>query len=434
MHTLAFDSLLAVVLAVIGAISHLTVRGEGISAPSGWGVALALAASLPLVARRRYPVSTLVLVLAAQFALEAMNAVGPGWLGVMIAAYSLGAYRNGRMMWIVGGATWLVLTLFVVLGVLAEDAQWGELLSTGVIYASSIALGDNIRRRRERAAELIERAERAEREQELLAHQQVQHERVRIARELHDVVAHSVSVMVIQAAAARRQLATNPAAAEEVLLMIEQTGRDAMTEMRRMLGVLRNEIPDAEFQPQPSLGMLPHLVGADVDLPTRLQLLGDLESLPAGVELSAYRIVQEALTNVRRHAGRVELVMVTIERRAGELLVEILDDGRGAVGALSAASAYAGAVHGAAAPAAVGQSPTAPPAHLGSWSVPGPQGGQPLGDERSRGFGLVGMRERVAAFDGDLTVGPRPGGGWRVQAVFPLATLDSSTARAERQP
>jgi signal transduction histidine kinase len=369
-------------------------------------------------------VSTLVLVLAAQFALEANNAVGPGWLGVMIAAYSLGAYRNGRMMWIVGGATWLVVTLFVVMGVLAEDAQWGELLSTGVIYASSIALGDNIRRRRERAAELVERAERAEREQELLAHQQVQHERVRIARELHDVVAHSVSVMVIQAAAARRQLATNPAGAEEVLRMVEQTGRDAMTEMRRMLGVLRNEIPDAEFQPQPSLGMLSQLIGADADLPTRLQLLGDLESVPAGVELSAYRIVQEALTNVRRHAGRVELVTVTIERRADELMVEVLDDGRGAVGAMSAASAYSATTS-----TVLGPPPSAAVPHAGSWGTSGAPSGQLMGDERSRGFGLVGMRERVAAFDGDLTVGPRPGGGWRVRAVFPLATLDSASAR-----
>ncbi len=385
-HPLAFDTLIAVTMAVVGVISHLTVRGEGVSEPSVAGVVLTLGATLPLVLRRRQVVGTLLVVLAAQFALEGMNAVGPGWLGVTIAAYSLGAYRSGRLLWVVGVGTWLAVTAFVMAGLLVEDAKLGEFISTGIIYASSIALGDNMRRRRERAAELVERAERAEREQELLAHQQVQHERVRIARELHDVVAHSVSVMVIQAAAARRQLATNPAATEGVLQLIEQTGRDAMNEMRRMLGVLRNELPDAELEPQPSMAQLSELVGADSDLPTQLQVLGPVGSVPAGVELSAYRIVQEALTNVRRHAGRVERVDVTIDRRADELIVEVVDDGRGAVGALSS----------------------------GGWSEDRGR------DTGSRGFGLVGMRERVAAFDGDLQVGPRPDGGWRVRARFPL--------------
>ena len=386
-HPLAFDSLIAVTTAVVGIISHLTVHGEGISEPSVAGVVLTLVATLPLVLRRRQVVGTLLVVLAAQFALEGMNAVGPGWLGVTIAAYSLGAYRSGRLLWIVGVSTWLAVTTFVMTGLLVADAKLGEFISTGIIYASSIALGDNMRRRRERAAELVERAERAEREQELLAHQQVQHERVRIARELHDVVAHSVSVMVIQAAAARRQLATNPAATEGVLQLIEQTGRDAMNEMRRMLGVLRNELPDAELEPQPSMAQLSELVEADSDLPTKLQVLGPVGSVPAGVELSVYRIVQEALTNVRRHAGRVERVDVTIDRRDDALIVEVVDDGRGAVAALSS----------------------------GGWSEDRGR------DAGSRGFGLVGMRERVAAFDGELLVGPRPDGGWRVRARFPLA-------------
>jgi signal transduction histidine kinase len=393
---LVFDTLIAGALAIIGVISHLAVRGEEISEPSVVGVILTLGATLPLMLRRRQVVGTLVVVLVAQIALEAMSAVGPGWLGVTIAAYSLGAYRSGRVLWIVGLSSWLAVTGFVLFGLLEGYAELGELISTGIVYASSIALGDNMRRRRERSAELVERAERAERERELLAHQQVQHERVRIARELHDVVAHSVSVMVIQAAAARRQLATNPAATEDVLQLIEQTGRDAMNEMRRMLGVLRNELPDAELEPQPSMAQLSALVEADGDLPTELRLLGPVGAVPAGIELSAYRIVQEALTNVRRHAGRVDHVDVMIDRRSDELVVEVADDGRGVVAALS------------------------------SNGVGDDRGREPI----SRGFGLVGMRERVAAFDGELLVGPRPDGGWRVRARFPLPPPNDESIHA----
>jgi signal transduction histidine kinase len=203
----------------------------------------------------------------------------------------------------------------------------------------------------------------------------VHDERTRIARELHDVVAHSVSLMVIQTAAARRQLALDPARADEALATAETTGRAAMTEMRRILGVLRDDQPQQPLAPQPTLSVIAGLAASAPDLPLEVHADGNLGGLPPGVELSAYRIVQESLTNVRRHAGVVQHVEVSVAMVDDELVVEVNDDGRGA-----------------------GASPASGP-----------------------GFGILGMRERVAAYDGRLVAGPRAGGGWHVKAVFPVS-------------
>jgi signal transduction histidine kinase len=307
-------------------------------------------------------------------------------MGVLVAAYTLGAYRHGNLLWRLAGALLVAVTMFVIIGVTRGDAPWQAVVSTPVAFVAALVLGDNMRRRRERTAELAERAERAERERLLLSHQHVQEERTRIARELHDVVAHSVSLMVIQTAAARCQLLADPAGVDSSLVAVEQTGRQAMQELRRILGVLRDSDRDAvrgdeaQMAPQPGLDAIDELV-ACADLPASMHTDGDLQGLSAAVGLGAYRIVQEALTNVRRHAGPVEHVEVSLVRANGSLLVEVSDDGRGA-----AASA-----------------------------------GDRSPDRRlAEGFGLIGMRERVAACDGELHVGPRPGGGWRVRATFPL--------------
>lgn len=156
---------------------------------------------------------------------------------------------------------------------------------------------------------------------------------------------------------------------------MEATGRDAMAEMRRILGVLRDDGGEVALAPQPSLAALTGLVEASTDLPVEVHLDGDLESLPPGVEVSAFRIVQEALTNVRRHAGPVRRVDVSVRRDDGALTVEVADDGRGA-----------------------------------------------SADATPAGFGLVGMKERVAAYKGELHAGPRSGGGWRVRATFPVTS------------
>lgn len=373
-HPIGADWLLAVALATMAVLLHLTYRESGTADSSALGVALSVGATLPLGWRRRSPAIVLLIVALCQMWIEAMDAAGPGWMGVLIAAYTLGAYRSGRLLWRLGGSLLLVVVTFVIAGVVTGSAPWQALVSTPIMFAAAIVLGDNMRRRRERSAELVERAERAERERHLVAHQHVQEERTRIARELHDVVAHSVSLMVIQTAAARRQLLADPQGVDASLAAIEETGRTAMQEMRRILGVLRDVSGDAPLSPQPGLAAIEGLTVEASDLPVSMHAEGDLEHLPVGVELSAFRIVQEALTNVRRHAGPVQRVDVSMIRLADSLTVEVTDDGRGAAAA----------------------------------------------DQGAPGFGLMGMRERVAAYEGQLYAGPRPGGGWRVRAIFPV--------------
>jgi signal transduction histidine kinase len=374
-HPVGADWLLAGVLTVLSVIGQLMVRESGLADPTVLTVALAIGGSLPLGWRRRSPTLVLLAVTLSQMGIEALNAAG-GWLGVIIAAYTLGAYRSGRELWRAAISCVMVIIAFVIIGALHGDAPWQAVISAPVVVAGAVLVGDKMRLRRERSADLAERAEHAERERSLLANQHVQDERTRIARELHDVVAHSVSLMVIQTAAARRQLLAGPEGVDASLEAVEETGRTAMNEMRRILGVLRDTSGAVSLAPQPGLAAIEVLTAAATDLPVSVRSQGNLAHLPTGVEVSAYRIVQEALTNVRRHAGPVHQVDVSMVREGSSLTVEVTDDGRGA-----AASAA---------------------------------------EETGTGFGLVGMRERVAAFDGQLTAGPRPGGGWRVRAVFPV--------------
>ncbi|MBI4934459.1 MAG: sensor histidine kinase [Actinobacteria bacterium] len=374
-HPRAADALLAALIATISLVFHLTERGEDYHDPSVWGALLTLAATAPIAWRRHHPLQVLVVVTSAQMLAEGFKFVGAGWSGVLVASYTAGSVLGSRVAWRVVLVLMPLLFAFVTWGWVRGDAPWQAIISAPVMFGGAMVLGDNMRRRREHIAELAERAERAERERELLAHQRLQDERTRIARELHDVVAHSVSLMVIQAAAARRQLPVDPRRADEALATVELTGREAMTEMRRILGVLRGESKVQELEPQPSLADFDHLTASAPDLPVTVHAEGALTGLPSGVELSAYRIVQEALTNVRRHAGTVHAVDVSLVRKTDALVVEVNDDGRGA-------------------------------------SVT-PNG---------VGFGIVGMRERVAAFDGELSAGPRGGGGWRVRATFPLVS------------
>jgi signal transduction histidine kinase len=217
------------------------------------------------------------------------------------------------------------------------------------------------------------RARIAERERDVAAREAVVEERARIARELHDVIAHHVSMIVVQAGAERRVLGEESGSTREVLETVEQSGRSALTEMRRLLGMLR-EGENEPLAPQPGLGDVPALVGQlrDAGLPVDLSIAGERRELPVGIELSAYRIVQEALTNALKHAGDAHAT-VNVRYGPDSLELEIVDDGAG-----SDARAPAG------------------------------------------GHGLVGMRERVALYGGRFDARRGPSGGFAVRVVLPI--------------
>jgi signal transduction histidine kinase len=248
------------------------------------------------------------------------------------------------------------------------------------VLAAAWVLGRFAHNYRAYAARLEERTAELEQAREELARRAVADERLRLARELHDVVAHAMSVIAVQSGVGAHIATTQPREARRSLAAIEATSRAALTELRRLLGVLRQEgEPEGDLAPVPGLADLDGLLAelGKAGLAVRLQVEGTPSPLPAGVDLSAYRIVQEALTNVVKHAGPAR-ARVVVGYRDQDVTVEVIDDGRGA-----ATSVRDGRV--------------------------------------GTGHGLVGMRERVAAFGGDLEVGPRPAGGFRVAARLPLA-------------
>lgn len=378
-HPRAADLMLALLVTAVSVAAHLagetSVNDPKQVDPAWWTVALVIIGTMPLYWRRSRPLVTGLVVVSFEVLALLIGMAGAAFLGSVVAVYSIGAHSSGktrtRVMALISA---LIFSLFVV-GWLRGLELFDEFISTGVLLVTAYVLGDNLRRRRERVESLAERAERAEREQELLAEQRVIAERTRIARELHDVVAHSVSVMVIQAAAARRNLTSSPETSAEALSAIETTGRQTMNELRGILGVLRTEgQTDAPMlDPQPSLDRLDVLVDGN-DLPVELAIETPLDTLPDSVSITGYRLIQEALTNIRRHAGSVKHVDVSIARDHDQLKIMIADDGRGAA----------------------------------------------ADDDGSEGFGLIGMRERVGAVGGSMIAEPRPGGGWWLRASLPL--------------
>ena len=379
-----FDSALALVAA--GLATALLVPMV-VSVPVGRGVprgmlalggALVLVHTVPLAARRRFPGTVLALCVASALAFAALFMM-PVFLGpaILVAVYSVAAY----------GDRWVSLAGLVVaeLGLGAVQLTPGRfersslLLFLGVIAVAWV-LGHFVGDRQVYAARLEERTAELEQAREELARRAVVEERLRLARELHDVVAHAMSVIAVQSGVGAHVAASQPEEVGKALAAIEATSRGALTELRRLLGVLRQDSePQASLMPVPGLANLDSLLAevGKAGLAVRVRVEGTPTPLPAGVDLSAYRIVQEALTNVVKHAGPAH-AQVTIGYRDQDVTVEVIDDGRGAL--------------------------------------------TPAGDGRvGTGHGLIGMRERVAAFGGDLEVGPRPGGGFRVAARLPLA-------------
>ncbi|MFL6251193.1 MAG: sensor histidine kinase [Actinomycetes bacterium] len=340
------------------------------------GYALALLHTLPLAARRRFPGAVLALCVATGLAVATLGVPDLLGIAILVAVYSVAAYGD-RWISLAGLAAAELGSAAVQLT--QGSFQWPTPITNALVIAAAWLLGHFVGVRRAYTARLEQTAEleRARAEQ---ARQAVAEERLRLARELHDVVAHSISVIAVQSGVGAHVAKTQPEEAAKALAAIEVTSRAALTELRRLLGVLRQEDePQGDLAPVPGLADLDSLLAevAKAGLAVRLQVEGRPAQLPAGVDLSAYRIVQEALTNVVKHAGPAR-AQVAIRYRDHEVMVEVTDDGRGAAA--------------------------------------------PTGDGRARvGHGLIGMRERVAVFGGDLQTGPRPGGGFRVAARLPLA-------------
>jgi len=375
-ESFGFDAIVLVAL-VIGGV-ELVALDEIDASPLL--VVLTALWGLPLLFRRRFPVAAptaALLALAAETLADAtaVSASFATGLALMLAVSQFGQL-GPRWEAFAGGAVGVLLVLAVVAWDEEDNAVAFPLV--GMIAVFAWLIGFAFHERGRRTAELEERADRLERERESEARAAVAEERTRIAREMHDVVAHSLSVMVVQAEAAEEMLDTDPERARRPLAAVQDTGRSALSELRRMLGVLR-ELADEgpALAPQPGLAALDVLVEqvTAAGLPVSVRVEGEPRPLPPGIDLSAYRIVQEGLTNALRHAGpaRAEVVVRYGDR---ELELQVSDDGRGA------ATANGGAGHG-----------------------------------------LVGMRERVAVYGGRLDAGPRPEGGFAIAARLPLEVL-----------
>ena len=378
---------------------------------SPWALLLVALTTAPLAFRRTYPITAFWVILAAIIATSGSTRTTITFASVIFAAYSAVAYSPYRRLALVG-----VLFAAIVVTAAYPDtsppvpARVGALL----VLLPTVALGIAIRDWRRRLGESAERLRRAQQEHEAETRRAVQEERARIASEMHDVVTHNVSVMVVQAGAARRVLDSSPGDAREALLAVEASGRTAMTELRHLLGLLappeEGELgqadadqagggdlgglgDDAALSPQPDLAQ----VGALIDrvrtagLPVELSVEGGRD-LPPGLDLAAYRVVQEALTNVLKHAGQARTT-VRVEYRPRELLITVCDDG---------------------------PPPGSPAPDLARGEPRGPGG-----------RGLIGLRERVAVYGGELDAGPRPGGGWRLAARIPLEPTAAENGRPE---
>ncbi|MFJ5217808.1 sensor histidine kinase [Streptomyces sp. NPDC088354] len=348
--------------------------------------ALCVALSLVVALRRRAPERMLLVAIAVGvLQLVADVRINPGDFALLVIIYTVAA--NGALwasrLALVGGL--LASPIASVRWPSAQQSGWSQVVGAfflAIPFALAWVIGDSLRTRRAYYAELEERAARLQREREAQSKAAVAAERARIARELHDVVAHNVSVMVVQADGAAYVLDASPEQAKQALETISSTGRQALTEMRRLLGLLRaGDAVGGEYVPQPGVDQLGDLVEQvrGAGLPVVFEVEGDSRPLASGVELTAYRIVQEALTNTRKHGGPDVRANVRLTFRDSELALLIEDDGRGAQQDLYES-----------------------------------------GGEDGQGQGLIGMRERVGMVAGTLDAGPRPGGGFRISAVLPV--------------
>ncbi len=369
---------LLVAAAIVENAVELIVRRNSDGAPttSLWITVPLLAVMIvPLFWWRRFPFGAP----AAVFVIGATESFVDGRLVTFTLATFLSVLASAFLFGLLEDRRQSVAGLGIALGAagvvtLNDPTQsWSDFAGAVLLFSISWLAGFAIGRKLEQASAAQERADRLEREQEAEARAAVAEERARIARELHDVVGHSVSVMTVQASAVRRRLNPDQEQEREALEIVEQTGREALAEMRRLVGVLRRPEEGPALAPQPSLQHLDRLVAQarESGLPVELRIEGEPTQLPPGVDLTAYRLVQEGLTNAIKHA-RASKADVVVRYGNGGVEVTVTDDGPGG------------------------------------------------GDGGGGGHGLVGMRERVTVYGGELEAGPRPEGGYSLRARLPV--------------
>jgi signal transduction histidine kinase len=366
------DAVLAVVIFVAAAASAATPAAQYRDPDAIVYVLIALSAA-PYALRRRWPLAVLVLASIPVLALLALGyssaVIGAA---LFLAAYTVAAHADSLVTALAIGYAALMMVLVAAVAPTAMGIA--ALVTNLALFTGAFALGRSAHVRRENVALLQERAQLAERARADEARQAVADERLRIAQELHDVLGHSLGVIALQSGVAAHVIDRDPAEAKASLVAISRTSRTSLAEVRRILGALRTDAGTTGYHPPPGLSALEALATelTEAGLPVRIHVHGVPDQVPAALDLTAYRVVQEALTNVVKHAGPAR-AEVTVRYEDGRVTVQVDDDGRGS--------------------AAQGQAPG--------------------------GHGQLGMRERVAVWGGTLQTGPRPDGGYRVLATLP---------------
>jgi len=391
------DVLVAVAVAVLSVLDVAAADDptRGQRPPDALAYALVITASLNLFWRRRAPIAVLAYVTAAIVVMYLLDY--GAFLSVLglPALYAVAAHEDHRRRaWWAMVASCVLLLVAASVSLLDTDDGFDALTLVSMIafLGGAVTAGVVIRNRERIFVDTERRATAAEADRLAAAERAVASERSRIAREMHDVVAHSMSVISVQAAAGREIVHADPDKAAKVFATIEAVGRESLAELRRMLGVLRDSCEHGvALSPQPGIADVTALVAQSSasGVSTELVVEGHQRALPPGIELAVYRVVQEALTNVLKHAGPSTSAVVRIAYGANELTLEIADDGRGAATALSAGGA---------------------------------------------GHGLIGMRERVEIYGGTFSAGPREGGGYGICAALPIVSGDVTGAPAGGRP
>ncbi|MEO3876556.1 sensor histidine kinase [Nonomuraea sp. B12E4] len=397
----AQDALLALFITVMQ-VQGTVIRnaGEVASRPLtdlGYlGYVLLVVSGVVVAVRRRWPVPVFVTTALASLVYYGLDFPdGPGWLGLFVALYTLAAYGDGRRSLMTAGVGTSVLAVcWLVAGADIEPrAAIGWVFFRVGASVMSVALGESVRSRRVIAAEAQERAELAERTREEEARARVDAERLRIAREVHDTVAHAIAIINVQSGVTAHVLDRRPEVAREALRAIEQTSSRALQEMRAILGVLRDDGDDDGRVPYPGLGQIDELTAKarEAGLDIKLEETAPTALLPSAVGSAAYRVIQESITNVIRHVGPTR-VTVALNLGFEVLEIRVSDEGRHAAPGDGPADPH-------------------PPARLPSGT----------GSSARPGRGIPGMRERCQLLGGELDAGPIPGGGFEVRARLPLA-------------